>query len=155
MLYVWGSSTGPKFLSYDPALPRQPGIPFSTVLRDMAPVRQALSFVLAQLAMGCTNPLLRLLYRLGLVWIGFRESQGKRGIRNWMGQMISMLVLALSRLPQFDALFPSCLFLHPNTCFSFMFTFGHVSISNPRNILTILRSTIRPAATNLTQISYH
>jgi len=45
-------------MSYDPALAQQPGIPFSTLVRDMAPICQALLPMLAQLATGCSNPLL-------------------------------------------------------------------------------------------------
>jgi len=56
-----GGSTDPVFMSYDPALARQPGIRFSTLVRDMAPIRQVLLPVLTQLATGCSNPLLRAL----------------------------------------------------------------------------------------------
>jgi len=56
-----GRSTDLVFMSYDPALARQPGIRFSTFVRDMAPIRQVLLPVLAQLATGCSNRLLRAL----------------------------------------------------------------------------------------------
>ena len=36
--YVWGGSTDPRFRSYDPAMAQQPGILFSTGLRDATPV---------------------------------------------------------------------------------------------------------------------
>ena len=52
---MYGGPTDLEFPSYDPALARQPGIPFSAVLRDTIPVCQVLSLVLAQLAMGCST----------------------------------------------------------------------------------------------------
>jgi len=52
-----GGSTDPYFLSYDPAMPRQPDIPFSAASFRHTPVTQALALVLSQLATGCTNPL--------------------------------------------------------------------------------------------------
>ena len=52
-----GGSTDPWARSFDPALARQRGIPFSTLVRDMAPIRRVLLPVLAQLATGCSNPL--------------------------------------------------------------------------------------------------
>jgi len=51
-----GGFTGPWSMSYDPALAQQPGIHFSTPVRDVAPIRQALLPLLAQLATGCSNP---------------------------------------------------------------------------------------------------
>ena len=53
--YMYGWSTDPEFPSYDPAQARQPGIPFSAVLRDTTPVRQVLSLVLAHWAIGCST----------------------------------------------------------------------------------------------------
>ena len=52
-----GGYTDPESLSYDPTLPRQPGICFSATTPGMTPVPQVLSSLLAELAMGCTNPL--------------------------------------------------------------------------------------------------
>ena len=53
-----GGYTDPESMSYDPALPQQPGIPFSALIRGITPVPQVLFPPLAQLAMGCSNPLL-------------------------------------------------------------------------------------------------
>ena len=53
-----GGYTDPESLSYDPTLPRQPGICFSATTPGMTPVPQVLYSLLAELAMGCTNPLL-------------------------------------------------------------------------------------------------
>ena len=46
----------PLSVSYDPALAQQPGILFSVLAREVAPIRSALLLVLAQLAMGCSYP---------------------------------------------------------------------------------------------------
>ena len=37
--YMYWGSTGPSSLSYDPGLAQQPGIPFSTLVRGLAPIR--------------------------------------------------------------------------------------------------------------------
>ena len=52
--YLYGGSTDPVSKLW-PTLTRQPGKPFSTVLRDTTPVRQVRSLVFAQLAMGCST----------------------------------------------------------------------------------------------------
>ena len=52
-----GGYTDPESLSYDPTLPRQPGICFSATTPGLTPVPQVLYSPLAELAMGCTNPL--------------------------------------------------------------------------------------------------
>ena len=57
VLGVWGRSTDPLSRSYDPALAQQPGILFSILARDAFPIRRAPLPVLAQLGMGCSNPL--------------------------------------------------------------------------------------------------
>ena len=38
MVYVWGGSTNPEFLGYDPAMTWKPGIHFCVLLRDTIPV---------------------------------------------------------------------------------------------------------------------
>ena len=52
-----GEVHGPTARSYDPALAQQPGILFSILARDASPIRQTPLPVLAQLAIGCSNPL--------------------------------------------------------------------------------------------------
>jgi len=52
-----GEGHGPTARSYDPALAQQPGILFSILARDASPIRQTPLPVLAQLAIGCSNPL--------------------------------------------------------------------------------------------------
>jgi len=47
----------PTARSYDPARAQQPGILFSILARDASPIRQTPLAVLAQLAIGCSNPL--------------------------------------------------------------------------------------------------
>jgi len=56
VVYEWGF-TDPESMSYDPALPQQPGILFSALIRGPTPIRQVLFPRLAQLAIGCSNPL--------------------------------------------------------------------------------------------------
>ena len=54
---MYGGFTDPWSLSYDPVLAQKSGKRFSTFVRDMALIRQALLPVLAQLAMCCCNQL--------------------------------------------------------------------------------------------------
>ena len=53
---MWG---GPRIrsMSYDPALAQQPGILFSTLIQEPDPNSPSAIPVLAQLAIGCSNPL--------------------------------------------------------------------------------------------------
>jgi len=48
--------TDPESISYDPAVARQPAMPFSANVRDMNPIPPVPSRSFAQLAMGCSNP---------------------------------------------------------------------------------------------------
>jgi len=47
----------------------------------------------------------RVQVRIG--WIGFKQLQGRRGIRIWIKQRISMSVLIMWRLPQFHVSLPA------------------------------------------------
>ena len=55
---MYGGSTGPWSMSYDPALAKQPGILFSTLVRDLTPIRQALIPCACPIGNGLFRPII-------------------------------------------------------------------------------------------------
>jgi len=74
---MWGGLRT-RSMSYDPALAEQPGILFSTFVREPDPNSPSAIPVLAQLAMGCSNPLFA--SYMSLSYLCYRISHHMHGI---------------------------------------------------------------------------